>query len=174
MDAGLAAVIAGASGAGGAALAAWATGRAMVRQVYAQAESGFEERLRERRQEAYADLLSACDVAYDAIEPVVELATHNELGSDERRERWRAVNQALTAAQRATRAVSVVGPGDVARRGLAMYEALHALVDVWRIIPEPPFDQRLIAHSRANEAWEEAGTAYMKRVEQIMQTFEHH
>ncbi|MEU9663476.1 hypothetical protein [Streptomyces chartreusis] len=71
MDAGWAAVIAGASGAGGAALAAWATGRAMVRQARMQAQQGFDQWLRERRQEAYAALLSACDAVHDALNTVI-------------------------------------------------------------------------------------------------------
>ncbi|MGA5508936.1 hypothetical protein [Streptomyces umbrinus] len=171
MDAGLAAVIAGASGAGGAALAAWATGRAMVRQVRAQAESGFEQRLRERRQESYANLLSACDAVHDALNPVVGAATRSQ-PVDERRELWRSVNQALKEAQRAVRTAALVGPSDIARKGQVMYDALHSLVDVWRAVPELPFDQRAIAYASANQVWEEASLAYMTRVEQVMQTFE--
>ncbi|MFG2351847.1 hypothetical protein [Streptomyces phaeochromogenes] len=171
MDAGLAAVIAGASGAGGAALAAWATGRAMVRQVRAQAESGFDQWLRERRQESYANLLSSCDAVHDELKPLIDSIARSR-PIDERMPFYRSVEQALTAAQRAARTAAVVGPPDTARKGLAMYQALHSLVDVWRALPDPPADQRASAHTTANQAWMESGAAYMRLVERAMQTFE--
>lgn len=143
----------------------------MVRQVHAQAESGFEERLRERRHESYANLLSACDAVHDALNPIVGAATRSQ-PVDERRELWRSVNQTLKEAHRAVRTAALVGPTDIADKAQSMYEALHDLVDVWRALPEPPFDQRAIAHANASQAWEEANIAYMMRVEQVMQTFE--
>ncbi|WP_369253864.1 hypothetical protein [Streptomyces sp. R35] len=171
MDAGWAAVIAGASGAGGAALAAWATGRAMVRQVREQAEQGFDHWLRERRQEAYAALLSTGDALQDELNTVIG-HTITPAPPDEQHAAWRAVNAALREVDRAGRTVAVVGPPRVARNGLAMRAALYDAVAVWRDPANPPADQRAIAHATANQAWEESATLFLAQVEQAMQTFD--
>ncbi|WP_369228776.1 hypothetical protein AB5J56_00140 [Streptomyces sp. R21] len=173
MDAGLAAVIAGASGAGGAALAAWATGRAMVRQARVEAENGFGQWLRERRQDAYAGLLSAGDAVHDALNAIVG---HGygvfPLPPDELRAAWRAVNQALNAVDRAARTAGVVGPPGIQEKGFAMREALYTLVNLWRNPVNPPADQRAIAHAAATQAWEESTAVYLVQVERVMQTFD--
>ncbi|MFE1329735.1 hypothetical protein [Streptomyces microflavus] len=59
MDAGLAAVIAGASGAGGAALAAFGTSFAMLRQAKIQRESAHQLWLRNHQQQAFEELVIA-------------------------------------------------------------------------------------------------------------------
>ncbi|MFC8625641.1 hypothetical protein [Streptomyces anulatus] len=59
MDAGLAAVIAGASGAGGAALAAFGTSFAMLRQAKIQRDSAHRLWLRNHQQQAFEELLIA-------------------------------------------------------------------------------------------------------------------
>ncbi|QTA36646.1 hypothetical protein [Streptomyces sp. CA-256286] len=59
MDAGLAAVIAGASGAGGAALAAFGTSFAMLRQAKIQRDSAHHLWLRNHQQQAFEELLIA-------------------------------------------------------------------------------------------------------------------
>ncbi|WP_415940317.1 hypothetical protein [Streptomyces sp. 039-1] len=169
MDAGLAAVVAGASGAGGAALAGWVTGQAMIRQVRAQAQSGFDERLRDRRQEAYVSLLSACDAVHDALDDVIG-AIVRPLPPDDLRSAWRAVNQALNTAHRAARTASVAGPADIARQGLAMHGALLSLVNIWRD-PTTAADARAIAHAHAHQVWVDA-EAYMVLVQQIVQKFD--
>ncbi|MFI6494337.1 hypothetical protein [Streptomyces sp. NPDC050564] len=171
MDAGWAAVIAGASGAGGAALAAWATGRAMVRQVHVQAEQGFDQWLRERRQEAYAALLSAGDAVYDALNTVIG-HTVTQPQPEEQRAAWRAVNAALREVDRTDRTVWVVGPPRVARAGLAMRHTLSALVDVWRDPANSAADQRAISHAAAKDRWGEAAAHFLEQVEQVVQTFE--
>ncbi|NGO40655.1 hypothetical protein [Streptomyces ureilyticus] len=171
MDAGWAAVIAGASGAGGAALAAWATGRAMVRQVRVQAEQGFDQWLRERRQESYASLLSAGDAVHDALNTVIG-HTVTPVQPDEQRAAWRTVNAALREIDRTGRTVAVVGPPNVARKGLAMRAALYGVVAVWRDPTITAADQRAIAYATANRAWEESATLFLAVVEQVMQTFD--
>ncbi|MFI2764312.1 hypothetical protein ACH5A3_36595 [Streptomyces echinatus] len=170
MDAGWAAVIAGAAGAGGAALAAWATGKAMVRQVRLQAEQGFDQWLRERRQESYAALLSAGDAVHDALNTVIG-HTVTPAQPDEQRAAWRAVNAALREADRTGRTVAVVGPPDVARKGLVMRAALYGVVDVWRNPAITAADQRAIAHATANQTWQESATIFLAQVEKVMQTF---
>lgn len=59
MDAGLAAVIAGASGAGGAALAAFGTSFAMLRQAKIQRDSAHSLWLRNHQQQAFEELMIA-------------------------------------------------------------------------------------------------------------------
>ncbi|MER5953940.1 hypothetical protein [Streptomyces sp. NPDC001893] len=171
MDAGLAAVIAGASGAAGAALAAWATGRAMVRQVRMQAEQGFDQWLRERRQEAYAALLSAGDTVHDALDDVMRQTV--EPGErDEQRAAWRAVNSALITFDRTGRTADIVSPPDVGSQRLLMREALQAVVAVWRTPTNPPLDEGLIAHAAADEAWRENSARYLALIQKNMQSFD--
>jgi hypothetical protein len=171
MDAGWAAVIAGASGAGGAALAAWATGRAMVRQVRAQAEQGFDQWLRERRQESYAALLSAGDAVHDALNTVIG-HTVTPAQPDEQRAAWRAVNTALNSLDRAARTAEIVSPRDVGTAGLSMRVAQLFVVDVWRDPTNSAADQRAIAHATAHRNWLEASADYLALIQEDMQTFD--
>ncbi|MFD5682170.1 hypothetical protein [Streptomyces bacillaris] len=61
MDAGLAAVIAGATGAGGAALAAFATSLGLLKQAKTQGEQAHKQWLRTHQQEAYGEMLSVLE-----------------------------------------------------------------------------------------------------------------
>ncbi|UDM03301.1 hypothetical protein [Streptomyces longhuiensis] len=171
MDAGLAAVIAGASGAAGAALAAWATGRAMVRQVHVQAQQGFDQWLRERRQDAYAALLSAGDAVHDALDGVMD-QTVEPGGPGARRAAWRAVNGALRTFDRAGRTADIVSPPDVGSQRILMREALQDVVAVWRAPSDPPLDERLIAHAAADRAWRETSARYLALIQKDMQSFD--
>ncbi|MBT2423451.1 hypothetical protein J7F01_41190 [Streptomyces sp. ISL-22] len=171
MDAGWAAVIAGASGAGGAALAAWATGRAMIRQARLQAKSGFDQWLRERQQEACAMLLSAGDAVNDALDTVIGHTVHPP-GPEERQAAWRAVNEALNGFHRACRAAEIVCRRDVGAQALAMRVALHNVVDVWRGPTNSPADQRAIAFADARRTWVEHAARYIAMVEELVQTFD--
>lgn len=171
MDAGWAAVIAGASGAGGAALAAWATGRAMIGQARLQAKSGFDQWLRERQQEACVAVLSAADVVRDTLDPVIGHTIHPP-DPEERRAAWRATNDALHGFDSACRAAEIVCPRNVGTEAQAMRTALHGLVDVWRGPAEQPADQLAIAFAAARRTWTEKLEHYMARVEVLMQTFD--
>ncbi|MFI6209152.1 hypothetical protein ACIBAI_22560 [Streptomyces sp. NPDC051041] len=144
----------------------------MIRQTRAQAEQSFEQWLRERRQEAYAALLSACDAVHDALNTVIgHTLTTDRPPLDERRQVWRLVNQGLKSVDRAARTAAVVGPADVTEKAAAMQEALYGVVHVWRQVPEPPADQRVVQHADANRAWEEAAALYVATVQQVTQTF---
>lgn len=61
MDAGLAAVIAGAAGAGGAALAAFGTSLGLLKQAKTQGDHAHRQWLRTHQQEAYGEMLSALE-----------------------------------------------------------------------------------------------------------------
>lgn len=171
MDAGWAAVIAGASGAGGAALAAWATGRAMVRQARVQAEQAHDQWLREGRQEAYAALLSAGDAVHDALNTVIGHTIHR-VEDDERRAAWRAVNDALNGFDRAGRTAEIVSPRDVVAQQVVMREALHGVVSVWRDPTIHLADQRAIAFADANTVWHEQSTRYLELIQKGTQAFD--
>ncbi|MFB7400200.1 hypothetical protein [Streptomyces rubiginosohelvolus] len=76
MDAGLAAVIAGASGAGGAALAAFGTSFAMLRQAKMQRDSAHRLWLHNHQQQAFEELLMAVRRLKDFLaSPNLALAT---------------------------------------------------------------------------------------------------
>ncbi|MFD3655199.1 hypothetical protein [Streptomyces sp. NPDC058620] len=154
MDNGWAAVVAGAAGAGGAAVAAWATGRAMVNQARVQARDRHEHWLREQRQEAYGAMLAAADAVHDALEEVMRGRTASA-SAEELRPAYLAVNAALRVNQRATRAVLVLGPDSVGRLCMPVRHALERVVLVWRE-PDMPFDQLAIDHAAAMDEFRDA------------------
>ncbi|MEV6533693.1 hypothetical protein AB0M86_29545 [Streptomyces sp. NPDC051639] len=140
--------------------------------MHVQARTGFDERLREQRQSAYANLLSACDAVYDALDPVMG-STIRPLPPEELAAAWRTVNQTLKVVQRAARTASVAGPADIAGQGLAVHAALHSLVDVWRNRElAAAADQRAIAHATAHQAWTDAVAAYMVLVQGVVQRYD--
>ncbi|MFD9756046.1 hypothetical protein ACFWZZ_00570 [[Kitasatospora] papulosa] len=105
MDAGLAAVIAGASGAGGAALAAFGTSFAMVRQAKIQRDSAHRLWLRNHQQQAFEELLIAARRMKDfladptsGLNPTTQAGGSADLGPyfDEAHDRSAAVAAAVT------------------------------------------------------------------------------
>ncbi|MEU5242681.1 hypothetical protein AB0G81_00885 [Streptomyces asoensis] len=52
-----------------------------------------------------------------------------------------------------------------------MQEALCNVVSVWRRVPEPPADQRVIDHANASEARDESSALYVAMIQQATQTF---
>ncbi|MDX2825722.1 hypothetical protein PV416_32790 [Streptomyces ipomoeae] len=146
----------------------------MIRQARVQAEQGFNQWRRERRQETYAALLSACDAVHDALNTVIGhiLAGDPPQDDEQRAEAWRALNGALRGVDRAQRTAAVVGPLDVTNRAADLRRALYAVVSVWRELPRPPADQLAINAANARQAWELAEAHFLTAVWQVTQTFD--
>ncbi|MFF2254591.1 hypothetical protein [Streptomyces sp. NPDC058142] len=135
-----------------------------------QAQQGFDQWLRERRQEAYAALLSAGDAVDDALNTVIG-HTIAPVEDAERRAAWRAVNAALRGFDRAGRTAEIVSLRDVVTQRAAMREALYEVVSVWRDPTIHLADQRAIAYADADRAWKDHSTRYLALIQKDMQTF---
>ncbi|MFJ1992993.1 hypothetical protein [Streptomyces asiaticus] len=178
MDQGWAAVIAGIAGAAGGVVGggvgAFFTGRAMVRQAVTQtaAEGRVQQRhwLRERREEAYAALLSACDEVMDALEGVLRVPYRREDPESARRaaEAWQATNTALRALSRAARRIGVIGPpGEMPARARELYEALHLLADTQRM-PGMDAGEQVIAWAQEKESVDRAEERFVQLANALM------
>ncbi|MGW6747610.1 hypothetical protein [Streptomyces sp. NPDC055006] len=157
MDGGWAAVIAGAAGAGGAGLSAWATAHAMIKQVRMQASDQHEQWLREQRQEMYVNLLSATDDVYDKLNPIIVAVVVPDADPDVNlRAAWQDMNAAVRESARAAQRVSLVGPPTLAQAATRLHEAVLDTVNVFRSPGVLPADQRAIFHAETRERWQVA------------------
>ncbi|MFI7320194.1 hypothetical protein [Streptomyces venezuelae] len=158
MDGGWAAVIAGASGAGGAALAAWATARAMIKQARLQANDRHEHWLREQRQEACLNLLAATDEVSDKLEPIIAAVITGPTVEDHAA--WQEMNAAIRASSRTARRVSLLGPPALQQRAVDLHKAALSTVNVYRTPSESPSNLLVVRHAEAQEEWEAAEEAF--------------
>lgn len=179
MDAGLAAVIAGAAGAGGAALAAFGTSFGLLKQAKVQGTQAHEQWLRNHRQQAFEGLIDATDRARfacrDALKAVADERAR-EAGAELRQgtitllEGVREQSRAIQAASQRVVLLADEGTGrsalELCTRTLDIVEvSLEVAQETWR--GAPPSEERL---RQAQEAAEISRARFLDQARQTLQT----
>ncbi|MFB4424831.1 hypothetical protein C5F59_027595 [Streptomyces sp. QL37] len=176
MDAGLAAVIAGAAGAGGAALAAFGTSIGLLRQAKMQGSQAHHQWLRDHQQRAYEELLVATDRTTHSCVDAMK-AVRGELTPERRasalREETVILVEDVRAQSRALRAVgqrvALLADDETGALGIALCERVLNFVDasldsgLGAIRSEPVTEERL-EHAKVA-----AGVARSRFIEQASQ-----
>ncbi|MEQ4610660.1 hypothetical protein ABMX48_31605 [Streptomyces cavourensis] len=136
MDAGLAAVIAGAAGAGGAALAAFGTSLGLLRQAKLQGDQAHQSWLRDHRQQAFEDFLATAEkiqaLCRDAEEVLLE-SNREHLSNEENQhinhlfDEIFAENRAVTTA---VQRVTLLSDSETSDLALSLVQSMITFVQI--------------------------------------------
>jgi len=174
------AVFAGLAAAFGAAVAAWATGRAMTRQSLTQGREQQRNWLLDQRQQAYTRLLWATDNVLTRLKPVIDMQHGPDFGMggehdpDEHAQAlvWDPVEAALLDADAAVRSIAIVGPADdMQALAKGVREALQAVVDS-RTDYERSRSSMDAHHRAAEQMFKAAEAAFVTRAQGVLHSGE--
>ncbi|MEV7491440.1 hypothetical protein AB0O08_11865 [Streptomyces anulatus] len=177
MDAGLAAVIAGATGAGGAALAAFATSFGLLRQAKLQGDHAHRQWLRGHQQQAYEEFLVALDRTGDLCRDVVTAAKRlSGESTAEEVEQVLALFEGVRAEGRALRVVAfrvtLLTDAEVSDLALDLGERQLAVTRVAVEIAQAAAQGQPLPEDRLNQPVREVGQArgvFISRARKILQ-----
>ncbi|MGW1661037.1 hypothetical protein [Streptomyces microflavus] len=125
MDAGLAAVIAGAAGAGGAALAAFGTSFGLLKQAKLQGDQAHKMWLRNHQQEAFEAIVQAADLTEETCIEQLGRIAHNRAAEAPAAEAIEVIREHSRTLRACTHRVMILSKGEV--RSSALHLCLAGL-----------------------------------------------